>query len=138
MKERPHVGIGVMIFKNNMVLLAKRKGAHGEGEYAFPGGHLESGESFEGCAKRETREETGIEIENVRFQYLANIKKYGGKHYVHIGLEADWKAGNPQLMEPRKSEAWQWYQLDKVPRPIFEMCRLAFDSQRTKRQYFDS
>ncbi|HOF50487.1 MAG TPA: hypothetical protein PLH22_02295 [Candidatus Colwellbacteria bacterium] len=35
---KPRVGIGVMIFKNGKVLLGKRKGSHGEGEYAFPGG----------------------------------------------------------------------------------------------------
>lgn len=31
----------------------RRKGAHGGGEYALPGGHLEHGESFEQCSKRE-------------------------------------------------------------------------------------
>ncbi|MEK6841001.1 MAG: DNA mismatch repair protein MutT, partial [Nanoarchaeota archaeon] len=32
------VGVGVMIFKNGKILLSKRKGSHGAGEYAFPGG----------------------------------------------------------------------------------------------------
>ena len=45
--ERPKVGVGVMVFKDGKILLAKRKGSHGAGEYAFPGGHLEFGESFE-------------------------------------------------------------------------------------------
>lgn len=135
---QPKVGIGIMILKDGRVLLGKRIGSHGEGEYAFPGGHLEFGESFEVCAKRETAEETGIEIDNIRFLFLANVKKYQDKHYVHIGLIADWKSGVPRILEPEKSENWGWYGLDNLPKPLFEMCKLSFKSYKTKQSYFDS
>ena len=85
----PKIGRGVMIFKDGKVLVSKRKGSHGSGEYAFPGGHLEYKETFEQCAIRETREECGIEIKNVRFLYLTNLTKYLPKHYVQIGMIAD-------------------------------------------------
>ena len=134
----PKVGIGIMILKDKKVLLAKRKGSHGEGEFAFPGGHLEFGESFEQCARRETKEETGIEIDNVRFQFLANVKKYVGKHYVHVGLLADWKSGEAKVLEPDYSESWNWYSLNNLPSPIFEMCKLSFESLKNKKIYFDS
>jgi 8-oxo-dGTP diphosphatase len=137
-EDYPKVGIGVMLCKGDNVLLSKRKGSHGEGEYAFPGGHLEFGESFEACARRETKEESDVEIENIRFQYLANVKKYGGKHYVHIGLIADWKSGEPKNLEPQKSEGWKWYPLNDLPQPMFEMCRLSFESYKTGKNYFDS
>lgn len=61
------IGIGVMTFKNGKVLMGKRNGRHGEGEYAFTGGNLDYTESFENCARRETREEAGIEIKNIKF-----------------------------------------------------------------------
>ena len=127
-----------MITKDGKVLLAKRKNSHGQGEYSFPGGHLEFGESFEDCAKRETKEETGIDIQNIRFQYLANIKKYGNTHYVHIGLEADWKLGVPELLEPNKSEQWEWYEINNLPTPIFESCLLALKARMTGQHMFDS
>ena len=38
--NKPKVGVGVMVFKDGKILLGKRKGAHGEGEQAFPGGLL--------------------------------------------------------------------------------------------------
>lgn len=136
-QNRPKVGVGVMILKEGKVLLGKRKGAHGEGEYAFPGGHLEYGESFESCAKRETLEECGVEVKNVRFQVLANVTKYIPKHYVHIGVEADWAAGEPKVLEPEKSESWNWYDLDNLPEPMFEMCRLSIESHNTGKNYYD-
>lgn len=122
-----------MILKEGKVLLAKRKGAHGEGEYAFPGGHLEHMESFEDCARRETQEECGIEIKNIQFHFVENVKKYAPKHYVHIGMLADWKSGKPEVMEPEKSETWEWYDLEKLPKPLFWMSKSAIDRYRKYR-----
>jgi len=126
-----------MIFKDGKILLGKRKGAHGEGEYCFPGGHLEYMESFEECARRETKEECGIEIENVRFQLLSNIKIYAPKHYVHVGLLADWKAGVPAVCEPEKSEAWEWYELNELPHPLFEASKMTAESYQKGYNYVD-
>lgn len=129
------VGIGVMILKDGKVLMARRKNAHGAGEYAFPGGHLEFGESFEDCAIRETAEETGIKIKDIRFEFIGNFVKYD-KHYVHIGLLAEWASGEPTVLEPEKSEEWSWHDLDDLPSPLFAMCIKAIESYRTKQTYF--
>lgn len=137
-ETRPRVGIGVMIFKGDQVLFGKRKSSHGAGEYAFPGGHLEYMESFEECARRETLEECGVEITNVKFQYLANIKHYAPKHYVHIGISADWKSGEPKVLESEKCDHWGWYSLDKLPEPLFEACRLAIEAYKSGQTYRDA
>lgn len=39
-KNRPKVGLGVFIMKDGKVLLGKRKNAHGDDDWCFPGGHL--------------------------------------------------------------------------------------------------
>ena len=135
---RPLVGIGVLILKDGKILMSKRKRSHGAGEYNFPGGHLEHGESFEECAKRETFEEAGIEIENIKFQFVANVKKYLPKHYVHIGIIADWKKGKAKSLEPDKNGPWEWYALEDLPQPMFEMCRLSIEARNTNKNYFDS
>jgi 8-oxo-dGTP diphosphatase len=136
-EENVKVGIGVMIFKDGKILIGKRRGSHGEGEYAFPGGHLEYMESFENCAKREVNEECGIKIKNIRFQFLANLTEYAPKHYVHVSLAADWVEGDPVVLEPEKSESWDWYKIDKLPQPMFKTCELAIDSYRTGSNYYD-
>ncbi len=133
----PKAGVGIMIFKDGKVLLGKRKGSHGAGEYSFPGGHLEYGESFLSCIVREIAEEAGIKVKNIRFQYLANIIRYMPKHYVHIGLTAEWESGEPQVLEPNKCEGWGWYDLDELPEPIFYMCKLAFRAFDGGETYFD-
>lgn len=133
----PMVGIGVMIFKDGKILLTRRKGSHGAGEVSFPGGHLEYMESFANCAKREVMEECGIEIENIRFQFVANSVKYAPRHYVHIGLMADWISGIPRVLEPDKADSWEWYDMDNLPTPLFELCRLAIESYRNMTTYYD-
>jgi len=71
-KERPKIGLGVCILRDNKVLFGKRKNSHGEGSWCFPGGHLDFNETWEECARRETIEETGLEIKNLRFATATN------------------------------------------------------------------
>lgn len=147
-QNHPLVGVGVMIFRDNQILLAKRRTSLGKGEYAFPGGHLEYMETIEECAKRETFEEAGIEIKNINFQCLANIRKYKPRHYIHIGVVAEYKKGKVQNKEPHKIEAWNWYPLKmtktnkvdfrKLPTPLFNMTKLGIISYYTNRVYFSS
>jgi 8-oxo-dGTP diphosphatase len=137
MDERPKVGIGVVVIRAGKVLLGKRKGAHGAGEFAGPGGHLESLESFADCAIRETLEETGIEIENVRFLCVTNLRTYAPKHYVDIGVVADWKSGEPQVLEPDKVEGWDWYNMDNLPAPLFGVEPYYIEALKTGRHYFE-
>lgn len=131
------VGVGVMIFKDGKILMGKRKGSHGAGEYSFQGGGLEYMESFEECAIRETIEEAGIEIKNIKFLCIKNTSLYKPKHYIHIGLIADWESGEPKNLEPEKCEGWSWYDLDNLPKPIFNLASLMIDSYKSGKNYYD-
>lgn len=134
----PKVGVGVLVFKDGKLLLGKRKNSHGEGSYASPGGHLEYMESFEDAVRRETREETGIEIDNIRFLCLTNLKAYAPKHYIDIGFVADWKSGKPELREPECFESWDWYDPDHLPEPLFATIRTYLESLRLQTYYYDN
>ena len=126
-----------MVVKDGKVLLGKRRNAHGAGDYAFPGGKLEIGESFAECAIRETKEEVGIEIDNIRFLRLLNFKFYD-KHFVDIGLIVDWKSGTPQTCEPEKCEGWDWYDIDALPSPLFKGLDSCVEAYKTGKNYFDA
>jgi 8-oxo-dGTP diphosphatase len=118
--DQVKVGFGVMVFKDGKLLLCKRGGGHAGGVYGFPGGHLEWMETLEEGAKREAREEAGIEIQNVRFLRFNNIRAYAPKHYADLTIVADWASGTPTVLEPDRWEGeWGWYDVDALPTPLF-------------------
>jgi len=118
--QRPKVGLGVIILKDNNVLLGKRKNAHGKGDWCFPGGHLEFNESLEDCAIREVSEETGINIKNIKPSSFTNdIFKKENKHYVTLFMLANYDSGEAKVMEPEKCEKWEWFKRDELPENLF-------------------
>ncbi len=118
-KIRPKVGVGITLMKDGLVLLGKRKGAHGAGEWSFAGGHLEFGESVEECARRELAEETGLKALSVQLgPWTADIIE-GNKHYITLFVFIDQFDGELRLLEPNKCEGWQWFAWDEFPTPLF-------------------
>ena len=118
--KRPLVGVAVVVLRDGRVLLGKRKGAHGQGTWALPGGHLELFETIEDCAKREVFEETGLSIGNIEHAAFTNdFFKNESKHYVTLFVTAMYEAGEAQVREPEKCEIWDWFSWGKLPRPRF-------------------
>jgi len=117
---RPKVGVGVLIYKDDKLLLGLRKGSHGSGTWHPPGGHLEFGESVEETAIRETFEETGLNIKALkRGPWTNDIFTEENKHYITIYMIATEFEGQPEVKEPDKCECWQWFDKDKLPSPLF-------------------
>jgi len=136
-KKTTTVGVGVIIFKNGKILLGCRRGAHGAGEYAIPGGHLEYMESFEECLRREIREEVGIEIDDPQFIHVSNTAHYSPRHGVYLGFKADWLAGEVENMEPDRCDGWEWYDPDNLPDPLFKLTAVTLEALKSGQVYFD-
>lgn len=136
---RPKVGIGIFLIKENKLLLGRRLSSHGKGEHALPGGHLEFNESFEECVIRELAEEAGtaIKIKQPKFLCVTNLRKYYPKHYVDIGMLAEWVSGAAVVAEPDKNEFWKWYNLDKLPSPLFGCTENYIEAYKTGKNYFE-
>ena len=120
--EQPkvRVGVGIFVYKDGAFAMLQRQGAHGEGTWSVPGGHLEYGESFEDTAIREVKEETGLDITNVRFGAVTNdFFESENKHYVTIWMVSDWKAGELSIMEPDKCSNVAWRTFETLPSPLF-------------------
>jgi len=114
----PGVGLASIVMKDNLVLLGKRKNAHGEGTYAFPGGHLEMFESLTDCAIRETKEETGLIVKPIDINPSAVTNDFfekENKHYITLFMRTKYVFGEPQNLEPRKCKGWEWYEWEKMP-----------------------
>jgi len=122
------VGVGVLILRNQHVLLGKRKGSHGSSTWGLPGGHLEPGESVEDCAIRETLEETGLSIAcSARAGFASDVFENEQKHYITLFVEAKDQGGDAKIMEPEKCETWQWFALNQLPEPLFAPLRSFLD-----------
>jgi len=117
---RPGVGVGVFVKKDNRFLIQKRIGAHGEGTWCLPGGHLEYGETPEQTAARETKEEVNVDIQNAKVVGVTNdFMPDHEKHYITIFVEAEYAGGEARIMEPDKLTEIRWCEMDDLPEPLF-------------------
>ena len=120
--ERVGVGIGVICVKltadGPLVLLGLRKGSHGSGTWALPGGWLEVGESFEECGTRELAEETGISGADLLSASCAGVPPHNNVmlddpvkpcHSVTTYVEVHVREGvEAAICEPNKCAEWRW------------------------------
>jgi 8-oxo-dGTP diphosphatase len=114
------VGVSVLVNKGDRFLLEKRANVHGAGTWGPPSGHFNFGESIEDCAKRETKEETGVDIDNVKFRVITNdLFEKEQKHYITVWVDAEYVAGEPEVKAPEEESEVGWFSWDALPKPLF-------------------
>lgn len=134
---RPAVGVGVMIRRDNSVLLGRRRGAHGQGSFGWPGGGLAFGETLSDAVTREALEEAGIVVKASRLLCVSNVVEYE-RHYLDLEFEVTEFEGEPSVREPNLIESWDWYDLCSLPSPLFKPCQLALESLNSGQALNDS
>lgn len=115
----PRVGVGVLICKDDSILLGHRKTFDEKGYRSVPGGHLDWMDTFETAGIREVRKETGLDISEIEFFTATNNLSPGEKratHSVSIFMIAKYKAGEPVITDPEKCLEWKWFKRDELPK----------------------
>ena len=107
---RPHIGVGVLLLRDNNLLLVKRKYHPDAGYWSIPGGHLELGERTIHAAEREGFEETGFKVKAVELAGLIDKIMYdkNGRieyHYVLINYFVEQIEGDPNQAPIPDSDA---------------------------------
>ena len=97
--KRPVPAVGAIVFRDGAVLLVKRGAEPNRSRWSLPGGSLEIGETVEAGAVRETREETGVDVQPLRVLDVRNfIERKDGEvrwHYVLIDVLCEYVRGDP-------------------------------------------
>jgi len=94
------------------VLLIEKKRGHGAGNFNGPGGKLEEDETPEQAAKREFREETRVEVEDL--EKVAELKFFFGgdpDQHVHVFMTEEYSGEAEETEEARP----EWFPIKEMP-----------------------
>ncbi len=108
---RPWVGVGVVVFKHDNVLLVQRAKPPRAGTWSIPGGMQELGETAQQAGIREVREETGITVAIDGLIDIIDVilPAEDGRirtHYTLIDYHAHWLSGDPKAADDAHDARW--------------------------------
>jgi len=145
MEKHIGAGCGVIIINNKGQILMGRRSddketadseMHEEGTWSLPGGNIEYGETFFEAAKREAKEETGLDIDDLEVICVqTDLNEHA--HYVSVGLIAKKFFGKPEVMEPDVIVTWSWFDLDKIPKKIFSASKKTIECFLKKKFFIE-
>jgi mutator protein MutT len=109
--DRPLLGVGAIIVRNDRVLLVRRINPPLEGQWSIPGGLVETGETTRQAIVREVSEETGLEIEPVKLvevfeRVLRDRQSRVQYHYVLIDYLCRALSGDPRAGSDVSEVRW--------------------------------
>ena len=110
----PNFGVGIAILSGDKVLLTKREDFE---VWCLPGGSVEDGETLAQTARREAREETGLEVRINRLVGIYSNPNWrnGGSHEIVFAASPVGGALSP---DPREVIETGWFGLSDLPEPI--------------------
>jgi 8-oxo-dGTP diphosphatase len=110
------------IFDNKLRLLLIKRGADPyKGSWAIPGGFLEMDEGLDECARRELKEETGLEK-----IYMEQLYTFGAperdprERVITVAYYAITPHGNIKLDAASDASDADWFPIDKLPKLAFD------------------
>lgn len=137
----PLVGVAAAVFnEQGEVLLVERGRPPSQGLWGVPGGLLDLGETLAEGARREVREECGVEIEIGGLVHVFEPIQRDGDgriqyHYVVVDFWASYAGGHPRPDDDAAAVAWVTLaQLDDLPmgeetRQVVRQGHLAWSSK---------
>ncbi len=114
-----------MVCSGDQVLVIDRKKQDWPG-VAFPGGHVELGESFTDAVIREVWEETGLTIESPQICGIKDWQEDGTRYVVLLYKAAKFRG---TLQSSEEGEVW-WADMDKISE-----LKLAYHMEETLRLF---
>lgn len=126
----PYASLVIIFDDENKVLLLKRsqKVDSHRGEWGFPGGKIEEGETSVDAAVREVYEETRLRISPKNLVYVFTMKKDSYKDIVFY-ISNKW-TGSPSV--DWESDEFKWFEPKELPvKNMIPAPKIVFDMIRT-------
>ena len=102
-----HVHVDAIVRRDDEILIMKRAMGLMSGAWYLPGGQLEFGEAPEEGARREIREETQLEVQDMRLFRAWHYRPVEGEHAVGITYTCSVPAGTePEINEEHIAARW--------------------------------
>lgn len=115
--DRPVVGVGGVVVLNDRALIVKRAHEPRKGEWSLPGGLVELGETLAEAAKREIKEETGLDVEiGEVIEVFDRVHRQDGRvryHFVIVDYLCRPIGGT--LRPGSDAEAVAWVKAEEIP-----------------------
>ena len=115
-KKYPEAIVGVLVLnqESKIFLMVSPKW---QGKYGLPGGHIEYGETMEETAKREVKEETGLDIFDIQLlmvqECIFRKEFYKKKHFIFLDYIAKTKDTNI-ILDGREGTEHVWATIDEA------------------------
>jgi ADP-ribose pyrophosphatase YjhB (NUDIX family) len=111
--------VAAVLIKNNKILLVRRGHPPGQDKWSIPGGALEPGEKLVEAAKRELREETGLDAEAIGVLWILNNIVYDKKgrtlyHYLIADLLFDPETIRGELKPGGDAVDAKWFEVSQL------------------------
>ena len=119
--ENRGISIDTVITRNNKILLIKRGIDPFKGFWGLPGGYVSWDESVEDAVKREAKEETTLDVSNLKLIGVYSNPKRHPKQVINIAYLVD-SEGKPKASDDVVK--CKWYTLNSLPE------KLAFDHRK--------
>lgn len=111
--------VAIVLIKDGKILLVKRGYPPGLGKWSVPGGVIEAGERLVEAAKRELKEETGLEAEPIGILWVLNNIVYDreGKvlyHYLVVDMLFDSATVRGEMRPGSDVVDVSWFDINEV------------------------
>ena len=109
--ERPIVAVGVVVIKDDQVLLIRRSKPPRSDSWSIPGGAQELGETTQQAGVREVLEETAITVRDLHFFEVIDLIEHDNSgavehHYTLIDYAARYYSGTPLAGDDAHDAKW--------------------------------